>query len=252
MKASQKAIVEICCGSYYDCLQAEAGGAQRVELNAALHMDGLTPSLGSVELAKQNTRLSVIAMLRPRGAGFCYNDADYAQMLADLRLLLDSGADGLAYACLLPDGSIDQRRTGELTDMVKRSGGEAVFHRAFDCCLNPDDAMRTLIDLGVDRVLTSGLADKAPQGLDTIKRLQAEYGDRIQILAGGGVNEKNAAHILEYTGVSQIHSSCKGWLRDDTTIGPDVSFGYASDGHEGDYDAVDAEKVRRLVQACGN
>ena len=150
-------IVEICCGSYEDALNAYKGGAQRIELNSALYLGGLTPSIASLIKTKQNTDLKVIVMIRPRGAGFYYSEEDYEVMKEDCRLMLEHGADGIAFGFLNKDFSIDLKRTKEFIDIIKSYNKEAVFHRAFDCTSHPYQAIEQLIELGVNRILTSGL-----------------------------------------------------------------------------------------------
>ena len=150
-------IVEICCGSYEDALAAYRGGAKRIELNSALYLGGLTPSLASLILTKKHTDLKVITMIRPRGAGFCYTDAEFETMKMDAELMMQNGADGIAFGCLDADGNIQLEQTKEMIAIVKKYGGEVVFHRAFDCVQDPDQAMELLIAMGADRVLTSGL-----------------------------------------------------------------------------------------------
>ena len=242
-------IIEICCGSYEDALAAYRAGAKRIELNSALHLGGLTPSLGSLRLVKQNTDLKVIAMVRPRGAGFCYSDADFEVMKADTEILMEHGADGIAFGCLDEKGNIHIEQTKEIINMIKKYDGEAVFHRAFDCVKDPFASMEILIDMGVDRVLTSGLKAKAMDGAKLIAKLQECYGDRIEILAGSGINVSNALELMEKTGVWQVHSSCKGWVEDPTTTGEEVSYSYAEGIHKNDYDVVDEELVRKLVES---
>lgn len=242
-------IIEVCCGSYYDCLQAEAGGATRVELNTALHLGGLTPSVGSLVLTKKHTNLKVIAMVRPRGGGFCYHDEDFETMLLDVETMLHYGADGIAFGCLDQNGNIHVEQTKKIIDMIKEKGKEVVFHRAFDCVSDPIQAIETLIHLGVDRILTSGLQPKAMQGKDMIKKLQEAYGDKIELLAGSGMNSENAREMIEYAGISQVHSSCKAWLFDPTTTTNNVSYSFASGEHENDYDVVSADAVSKLVKA---
>lgn len=107
--------------------------------------------------------------------------------------------------------------------------------------------MEKLITLGVDRVLTSGLKAKAPDGIGLIAELQRRYGDKIEILAGSGINASNALDIMKKTGIYQVHSSCKGWVKDSTTTGKEVSYSYAKGVHGDDYDVVDEELVRKLV-----
>lgn len=242
-------IVEVCCGSYYDCVQAYQAGATRVELNSGLHLGGLTPSVGALVLTKRHTKLKVITMVRPRGAGFCYSDEDFEVMLADAQSMLDNGADGIAFGCLDENGNIHIEQTKQVITLIKKANKEVVFHRAFDCVSEPFKAMETLIKLGVDRVLTSGLQAKAMQGIALIKQLQERYGDSIELLAGSGVNASNALDLMNTTGIYQVHSSCKDWLLDPTTSGEFVSYSYADTPHEHDYDVVSATLVKELVDS---
>ena len=242
-------VAEICCGGYEDALAAYHGGAKRIELNSALYLGGLTPSLGTINLKKKNTDLKVIAMVRPRGAGFCYSAADFEVMKADAELLLQNGADGIAFGCLNENGEIEENQTREMTGIIKKHHGEAVFHRAFDCVQDPCKAIEILIDIGIDRILTSGGQEKAVDGIELLAKLQKEYGEKIELLAGSGMNAGNAAELMERTGISQVHSSCRGWLPDPTTEGPQVSYAYAEPPHRKDYEAVDKNLVKKLVDA---
>ena len=165
-------LVEICCGSYEDALNAYYGRAKRIELNSALHLGGLTPSIASLKLTKKNTNLKIITMIRPRGAGFCYNDIEFEVMKEDARCMLENKADGIAFGCLNQDGSINEKQTKEMIDIIKEYQGEVVFHRAFDCVADPYASIELLIHLGVDRILTSGLKPKAMDGKELIKDLQ--------------------------------------------------------------------------------
>lgn len=244
-----KRMIEVCCGSYYDALQAFKGGADRVELNSALHLGGLTPTLGSLRLTKKNTDLKVICMDRPRSAGFHYDGEDFEVMKEDARLLMENGADGIAFGCLDENGNVDEKQTAEMISIIREYHGEVVFHRAFDCVKDPYSSIETLISLGVDRILTSGLKAKAMQGMDLIKDLQDKYGDRIQLLAGSGMNATNAKQMMDETGIYQVHSSCKNWLNDPTTSGDEVTYSFAPAPHENDYDAVDEGLVRKLVES---
>ena len=242
-------VAEICCGGYEDALAAYHGGAKRIELNSALYLGGLTPSLGTLILTKKNTDLKVIAMVRPRGAGFCYSAADFEVMKADAELLLQNGADGIAFGCLNENGEIEENQTREMTGIIKKHHGEAVFHRAFDCVQDPCKAIEILIDIGIDRILTSGGQEKAVDGIELLAKLQKEYGEKIELLAGSGMNAGNAAELMERTGISQVHSSCRGWLPDPTTEGAQVSYAYAEPPHRKDYEAVDKNLVKKLVDA---
>ena len=134
-----------------------------------------------------------------------------------------------------------------MIEIIKSYHKTAVFHRAFDCVKDYDQAIRQLIDLGVDRVLTSGLEAKAMDGKEVIKYLQSHYGDQIQILAGSGMNASNAKEMMDYTGIYQVHSSCKDWLNDPTTSSNHVTYAYATSPHENDYEIVSKELVEKLV-----
>ncbi len=242
-------MIEICCGSYEDALAAWNGGAERIELNSALHLGGLTPSVGSLRLIKKHTGLKVISMVRPRGAGFCYTEEQAAQMFADAEILLENGSDGLAFGFLTPDRKIDSKKTGAMIDLIHQMNGEAVFHRAFDCVDDPCQAIEELIRLGADRILTSGLREKAMEGASLLKELQEKYGTQIELLAGSGINGDNAKKLMEETGISQVHSSCRDWKEDTTTSGPWVHYCFAREPYENFYDAVSETLVRKLVES---
>lgn len=241
-------MIEICCGSYEDAMNAYLGGAKRIELNSALHLGGLTPTLGSLILTKKNTDLKVICMVRPRGAGFCYNDMEFEQIMEDARILLENGADGLAFGFLNEDCTIDVHKTKLMVDLIKRYNKEAVFHRAFDCVRNPIESIEMLINLKINRLLTSGLREKAIDGKELLKKLQKQYGDKIEILAGSGINASNVKELMEYTKINQVHSSCKVWCYDRTTSGDYVNYCYGPTGNENDYDCVSKTLVEQLVK----
>ena len=241
-------LVEICCGSYSDALAAAKGGAKRIELNCALALGGLTPSAATLRLVKEQVpALKVIAMVRPRGAGFCYSEEEFFLMKEECKELLLAGADGIAFGFLKEDATIDIERTKALTCMIKEAGKEAVFHRAFDCCNDPFTAIEQLISLDVNRLLTSGQKNTAAEGLELIAQLQEIYGSKIELLAGSGINADNAADILQKTGVYQLHSSCKAYLPDPTTQNSNVSYRIYSGQNEMMYDIVSAELVHQLV-----
>ena len=240
-----KPIVEICCGSYLDALNAYHGGAKRIELNSALFLGGLTPTIATLKLIKENTDLEVICMLRPRAGGFCYNEQDYQTMISDCKLLLDNSADGIAFGILDINSDLDVNRCKTIIDIVKSYHKTVVFHRAIDCVNNLDITIRDLIALKVDRILTSGLKPKAEDGKDLIMYMQQTYGQDIEILAGSGINYHNAHKLIQDTGINQIHSSCKAWLEDPTTSKYEVNFSY----HGDKYEYVSQELVTKLIES---
>lgn len=244
-----KTTIEICCGSYEDALAAFQGGCDRIELNSALYLGGLTPSLATLQKVKQAMDIPVVCMVRPRGAGFYYSEIDYEIMLADCKILLDHGADGIAFGFLNKDKTIDLQRTKEMIQLIKAYDKEVVFHRAFDCVEDKDQAMKDLIVLGVDRVLTSGLEETAILGIETITYLQKNYGNQIQILPGSGIKYHNAKEFIKQTNVVQIHSSCKGYKIDETTTNHHVTYSYDK---QDAYEVVIQDEVEKLCANINN
>lgn len=239
-------ILEVCCGSYEDALEAYRGGAKRIELNSALYLGGLTPSLSMLMQTKKNTDLKVICMVRNRGAGFCYDEVEAEGMFMDAKILLDNGADGIAFGFLNEDRSVHKEWTKKMVDLIHSYGKEAVFHRAIDVCEDMIAACKDIIECGADRILTSGGYAKAPEGIERIKQMQEMYGEQIEFLAGSGINETNAVYVLENTGIHQVHSSCKGWKHDITTSHYGVDYSYAGVNK---FEVVEAEKVKKLLDS---
>lgn len=238
-------LFEVCAGSVQDCINAQLGGADRVELNSALHLGGLTPSLAMLRLVKEKTSLKVVCMDRPRAAGFCYDDVEIETMFEDAKILLENGADGISFGFLNSDATINETETKKMVELIHQYQKEAVFHRAFDCVDDPMHAIKQLIDCGVDRILTSGLQPTAMQGASVLEKLQSEFGDQIELLAGSGINANNIRTLKEQTGIHQFHGSCKVWCKDPTTTVGNVSYAY----HESDdYDCVSLKKVKSIVQ----
>lgn len=215
---------ELCAGSLSDCIRGNALGADRIELNSALPLGGLTPSFALFEEARQSCEIPIICMVRPREGGFHYSEEEFSLMKQDAETFLRSGADGIAFGILNEDGTIDTARTSEMVDLIHFYGKEAIFHRAIDVTPDYEEALRTLIGIGADRILTSGQKAGAPEGADTIASVIKKYGDQIQILAGAGLNSTNVKAFIENTGVEQVHSSCKTFVADPTTLNGDVSF----------------------------
>ena len=138
-----------------------------------------------------------------------------------------------------------------MISIIHSHGKEAVFHRAFDCTSNPYESIETLIELGADRLLTSGLKPKAVEGKALLGALQSSYGNSIEILAGSGINASNARMLMEETGIRQVHSSCRDWMTDPTTTSHGVTYGFAEPPHENCYDVVSEALVRKLLDSLG-
>lgn len=200
-------LIEVCCGSADDVIQAKLAGADRVELNSDLFHGGLTPTIGSFRVAKRETGLPIMTMIRPREGGFCYTAAEFSVCMEDAKALLAAGADGLVFGCLHEDGRIDLERTRALTQLALDAGKEAVFHRAIDVVPDWREAIDQLAALSVTRILTSGQEPDVFYGTDTVREMIAYARGRVQILPGAGITLKNAARIVQETGADQIHAA---------------------------------------------
>jgi copper homeostasis protein len=220
------------------------GGADRVELCAAIGTGGLTPSLGTLIEAKRRVRIPVMAMVRPRAGGFSFADEDFAAMRNDAALLFEHGANGVVFGVLHSDGSVDTKRCGEL---LKIAGGKTtVFHRAFDVVPDPFRALDQLIEMGCTRVLTSGQKKTAVEGSDLIERLIVQAGPRIEVLAGGGVRAHNVRQLAEATHCTQVHMTAFSARVDASTAASCLSFGGVPGSPSGSYEHVDSETVRHM------
>ncbi len=223
-------LVEVCVDTIDDALAAVEAGADRLELNAALSLAGLTPSAGFVaEVRRQvGPDYPLVAMLRPREGGFCYSPAELEVMRRDVPVLLEHGASGIACGILTAEGHIDRVACETIYAAVlaspKASEG-IVFHRAFDFVPDPLAALETLIELGVRRVLTSGLAANALAGIETIAQLITAAKGRIEILPGGGIGPGNVLEIVKRGKVGQIHGSFREACSASGEILADYSLG---------------------------
>jgi copper homeostasis protein len=213
-------LVEAVCCTADECVEAEANGADRIELCSALVVGGLTPSLGTLLEARASTRLPIVSMVRPREGGFRYSARELATMRRDAEVALANGADGIVFGILREDGTVDADRSADLLAIARaaspRAGSrpvQTVFHRAFDSVPEPFVALETLIQLGVTRILTSGREPTAVAGAALLRRLAERAAGRIEILPGGGVREANVAALLRVSGLDAVHLSDRAGLR---------------------------------------
>lgn len=200
-------ILEICAGSVESAIAARDGGAQRIELCAALEVGGVTPSAGLIAEARKIEGVVLNVIIRPRGGDFLYNEYEAACMEQDIRTCKQLGVDGVVIGALTADGDIDTALCKRL--ITAADGMSVTFHRAFDMCRDPRKALEELITIGCDRVLTSGQAATAEAGVPLLKELVEQSAERIIIMPGCGVNSSNAASILESTGANEIHASAR-------------------------------------------
>lgn len=198
--------LEVCCGDLQSVRAAIEGGAHRVELCEALELDGLTPSEAMMESAI-GTGIPVQVLIRVREGDFVYNKDEICKMRNDIRLARKLGAAGVVIGALMPDGSIDEEAIRCMMDETE--GLSVTFHRAFDVCRKPEEALEKIISLGCHRLLTSGQAPTAELGIPMLKKLIEQADGRIIIMPGAGVNPQNASRILEETGALEIHGSLR-------------------------------------------
>ena len=240
-------LLEICCGSIDDAIQAQAGGADRIELCSAMFLGGLTPSLGTVQVAREHLTIPIMAMVRPRTGGFCYTDAEFATMERDSEAPLANGADGLVFGILEPAGNIDVKRTRRLRELT--GGKQSVFHRAFDVTPDPFRALDQLIDLGITRVLTSGQRSSALEAADLIHRLIDHARGRIEILPGGGIRLHNVEEVVARTGCNQVHMTAWKSVPDTSTrANAELRFAASGSPPEDSFQMTDAALVRQVVE----
>lgn len=199
-------LLEVCCANRESVLAAKAGHADRIELCEALELDGLTPDAGLTEMAVA-TGVPVQVLIRPRAGHFVYSPDEVEQMAESIREAKVLGAHGVVIGALTPDGDIDKDAIGRL--MAECQDLSVTFHRAFDVCRNPRAALEDIIALGCHRLLTSGQAPSAEAGIPLLTELVEQAKGRMSIMPGAGVNTRNALHIMEQTGATEIHGSLR-------------------------------------------
>ncbi len=241
--------LEVCIASLDDAL-ATATDANRLELNAALPLGGLTPSLAVLRHVKQAVTIPVIAMVRPRAGGFAYSTTDRRVMFLDAELFLENGADGIAFGFLDGDGQVDRIAC---CDMLRIIGNrQAVFHRAFDVTPDPSIALEQLIDLGVTRIMTSGQKPTAIEGAPLIQKLIGQGAGRIEILPAGGIRPHNVQALIAATGCSQVHASLRGPMEDRSTLArPLIKFSQELNEPEHRHSATDPMLVKQMRVMLG-
>ncbi len=200
-------IVEIACNNYISCQNAEKAGVHRIELFENLGEGGCTPSYGMIKKVKQNISLPVYVMIRPRGGGFVYSKEEQDIMHEDILMCRQLGVDGIVFGVLHQEGGVHLEACADL--LQTWGSHKATFHRALDRTIDIEKSIRDIINLGFERVLTSGGHKNVAAGKEVIKNLQEQYGQEIIIMPGAGVTPKNAKELSGYCGTHEIHATCK-------------------------------------------
>ena len=196
-------LIEVCVDSIESAAAAETGGAARVELCDNLPEGGTTPGADAIAAVRKQLRIPLHVIVRPRGGDFCYSDVEFDVMKRDIALAKRLGVDGVVLGVLLPDGRVDVQRTRSLIALARPMS--VTFHRAFDMTRDAFEALEALIDLGVDRILTSGQQPSVVEGLDLITELVRRADGRIVIMACGGVDERNVSSVVAESRVRELH-----------------------------------------------
>ena len=203
-----KYIIEIATADFATTKSAVDGGADRIELCANLAEGGTTASYATIKKCREAFAVSLFPIIRPRGGDFLYTKDEFEIMLQDVRLCKQLGCDGVVIGLLNMDGSIDVARTAQLVEAAYPLG--VTIHRAFDRCREPFEAMEQLIDMGCERILTSGQQPSVADGVELVAELNKKADGRIIIMPGSGVRKENIKMLAERTGCMEFHSSLRG------------------------------------------
>lgn len=237
---------EICCGSVDDCIIAQKCNADRIELVSAHFLGGLTPTVGTLTRAKELVSIPIMAIIRPRMSGFLYSDEDFNAMCIDAKTMLEAGADGIVFGFLNNDATLDYERTARFKELA--GDKQTVFHRAIDIIKDCDNAVEQFIKLGITRILTSGSKENVTSGIENIKHLQSKFGEKIEVLAGGGVRADGVAGLIAQTGVKQVHFGGTSLLTDPSALfNKKIAFGSTVCPPNECYIAVDEKNVNAIV-----
>ena len=238
-------ILEVCVDSVCNALTAQSAGAHRIEFCANLPEGGTTPSPAQIEIARKRLKIKLYVIIRPRGGDFFYNETEFEIMKSDIHFCGKTGCDGVVIGMLHPDGSVDKERTAELVGIARRYVMGVTFHRAFDRCVDLFQTMETIIELGCERILTSGGYDTAVEGAEEIRRLIEKSGDRIVIMPGSGITPENITGLIQKTGAKELH----GTFRSRFSSPMQYRNGKLSRPDE-EYELLltDAEKIKQVIK----
>ncbi|MBS1950345.1 MAG: Cytoplasmic copper homeostasis protein CutC [Cytophagales bacterium] len=237
--------IEIVVYNIESALKAQEGRADRIELCDNPAEGGTTPSYGTIENVRQNLNIDVFVMIRPRGGDFQYSNYEFHSMKRDIDQCQKISVDGVVLGILTPDGRIDKKRCKELIDRARPL--KVTCHRAFDMTRNPFEALEDCIDVGFDRILTSGQQTQALKGIDLIAELIKKANGRIAIMPGSGVNENTVQEIVKKTSATEIHFSATKFRESEMTFRNPAIAGMGDDeGGEYKLRSVDPERIKKM------
>lgn len=238
--------LEICVDNVESGINAEVAGANRIELCNNLPEGGTTPGYGTILSARNNLNIDINVLIRPRGGDFLYTDIEYDIMRRDIELCGEVGVNGIVIGILLPDGSVDLERTAKIIELAHPM--PVTFHRAFDMCSNPMNALEAIIASGAARLLTSGQENKASEGSELIKKLVEKAGDRLIIMPGSGINESNISQIAKKTGAKEFHLTGRKLLDSEMVFRNEgITMGGISGYPEFSRKVADPDMIRNII-----
>ena len=239
--------LEVCANSITSAIAAQHGGAFRIELCDNLNEGGTTASAGQILMARKLLNIKVYVLIRPRGGDFLYNDTEFETMLADVDLCSQSGCHGVVTGILNHDGTVDKIRNAQIVKIAKKAGMGLTFHRAFDMCADQFQALEDIIELGFERILTSGGRSTAMEGASVIAHLVEKAAGRIAIMPGGGIDEHNVADLVHYTGVKEIHASARSNVQSHMKYKNDHIIMSDSPNDEYSFSQTNVDRVKAFI-----
>ncbi|MDF2433517.1 MAG: copper homeostasis protein [Mucilaginibacter sp.] len=245
-------ILEICANSLTSALAAQDGGAVRIELCENLYEGGTTPSHGEILLARKLLHIKLYVLIRPRGGDFLYTDLELDVMMADVRYCIEAGCDGIVIGILKADGTVDKKRCAELVNMARQSGIGVTFHRAFDMCTDLFQAMEDIIELGCERILTSGGKSTAMEGINVLAHLIKKAAGRIKIMPGSGISETNVSDLVYFTKATEVHSSARVRVESKMDYKNKRIIMGNNYGDEYANDVTDVNRVKNILKMANN
>lgn len=240
-------LVEACVDSVASALAAERGGARRLELCDNLSDGGTTPSAGMISAVKAAAHVPVVVIVRPRGGGFVYSHEELGVMRLDIEAARMLGADGIAVGALTRDARVHVEHLRLLLDAA--GALPVTFHRAFDLTQDREQALEALVHRGVRRVLTSGGAGTALEGVEAIAALVRRAAGQIEVMAGGGIREDTVQEIVHRSGVREVH--VRGTIlaaAGATPARPDITLRKALPSDESAFEETDERRIREVVR----
>lgn len=243
--------LEICTDNVISALDAQNSGADRIELCSALNEGGLTPSYGMIVSVRSQLMIDIHVLIRPRSGDFLYRDAEIEVMTKDIELCKKEGVNGIVIGILNSDGSIDTVRTSMLINLAKPM--TVTFHRAFDMCSDPFKGIEEVISTGAERLLTSGQKNGAVEGSGLIRELNEVAGDKIILMPGGGISDKNILSLIDKTRASEYHMTGRKTIESHMKFRKEgVSMGAIGFNSEFRWKTADPDMIRRVSTILRN